>query len=119
MSSQKSSGEPSFSLLLFYLSLIVNHSSLDMSPDLCEVVSAVSIGEADARIIDLINVYIACAMDDLCWTNQYADMRYAGSLRILVQLDWRSRTSHSSPKSNCVACSATWDGSSRTGVTGQ
>ena len=69
-----------------------------MSPDLCEVVSAVSIGEADARIIDLINVYIACAMDDLCWTNQYADMRYAGSLRILVQLDWRSRTSHSSPK---------------------
>lgn len=66
MSSQKSSGKPSFSLLLFYLSLMFHPSSLDMSPDLCEVVSAVSIGEADTRIIDFINVYIACAMDDLC-----------------------------------------------------
>jgi hypothetical protein len=31
-------------------------------------------------------VYIACAMDDLCWTNQYADMRYAGGLRITVRM---------------------------------
>ena len=60
MSSQKSSGKPSFSLLLFYLSLIVNPSSLDMSPDLCEMVSAVSIGEADTRLIDFVYMYIAC-----------------------------------------------------------
>jgi hypothetical protein len=57
-----------------------------MSFDMCEVVSAVSIGEADTRLVDFVYMYIACTMDDLCWTNQYADMRYAGGLRITVRM---------------------------------
>ena len=86
MSSQKSSGKPSFSLLLFYLSLIVNPSSLDMSPDLCEVVSAMAIGEADTRLVDFVYMYIACAMDDLSRTNQYPHMRYTRGFRITVRM---------------------------------
>ena len=86
MSSQKSSGKPSFSLLLFYLSLMFHPSSVDMSFDMCEMVCAMAIGEADTRIIDFVYMYIACTMDDLCWTNQYTDMGYACGLRITVRM---------------------------------
>ena len=50
------------------------------------MVGSFAIGEADTRLVDLVDMYIASAMDDLRRTDQHTHMRDVSSLRIDIYM---------------------------------